>query len=272
MKLTYTFIIFLLTFGLASAQAPCMPDPAFADTIGVFPPPFDSIAEDPIGGIEEVACLNRPYEFVFTLSLGDSLRVPGLGAFIIDSIVLRSEDAISGLPSGLNYSCGTENCTFYRDSSGCVVITGTPDASNDLGEYPLTISGTFHSGFLVLEETVPGPLFPGVYSLVLEANDSEACTTSSVRLVKRSGMQMSISPNPVFGTAQLKLNLPASGVYEYRIYNMLGKEVFSKSAQLSAGRHQYDLDLSFLSNGLYLYSLNDGKNQITKRLMVRRGL
>ena len=272
MKLVYTFLFSLFTLGAVYAQAPCEPDPAFADTLGVFPPPFDTISENPMGGIDKVACVDKPYEFVFTIAIGDSLRIPNLGAFVIDSIELSPDTAITGLPAGLTYECGSPDCIFYRGTNSCVIIKGIPDASNPLGEYPLTITGTFNSGFLSLSETVPGDLFPGTYNLILEANDSEACTTSSVRLVKRSTMEMSISPNPVFGFAKLKMNVPLSGIYEYRIFNMLGKEVFSTPMRLSAGQNQYDLDLSFLNNGLYLYSLSNDRTQITKRLMVRRGL
>ncbi|MEM9846455.1 MAG: T9SS type A sorting domain-containing protein [Bacteroidota bacterium] len=273
MKLIYTFLFSIFTLTMASAQSPCMPDPAFADTLGVFPPPFDSISENPVGGIDKVACVDRPYEFVFTISIGDSLRIPNVGVFAVDSIVLKPEDAITGLPAGLDYACGTENCAFYKDSSSCVVITGTPDASNDLGEYQLTITGTFFSGpFLALEETIPGDLFPGTYSLVLAANNSESCTASSVRLVKREAMEISVVPNPAFGFAKLNMNVPKSGLYEYRVYNMLGRTVLSQSLRLNAGQNQHDLDLSTLSSGLYLYSLNDGQKQVTKRLMIRRGL
>lgn len=271
MKLIYTILFFCFTLSSAFAQNTCEPDQAFADTLGVFPPPFDTLAENPMGGIDKVACLEEPYEFTFTIAIGDSLRIPGFGAFVIDSIVLSPDTAIAGLPSGLNFECGTPDCVFLRGDLNCVSITGTPDASNALGDYPLTITGTFYSGFLALEQTVPGELFPGSYALRLADPDSEDCTVSSVSLVpKKQKLEMNIVPNPVASYGRLRMNVPESGTYQYRLFNLLGAEVFSTPMRLHAGQNDYDLDLSFLTDGLYIYSLSNGKARVTKRLVIRK--
>jgi len=270
MKLIYTFLFTIFAISFSVAQSTCVPDETYRDTLGVFPPPFDTLAENPVGGIDKTACIDKPYEFVFTIAIGDSLRVPNIGAFVIDSIVLSPDTAIGGLPEGMTFNCGTENCVFYKGDLNCVSITGVPDPSNPTGDYPLTITGVFHSGVLALEQTVPGDLFPGAYTLRLEESGSEACTTSSLKLVEQVKLDMSIAPNPTKDFARLNLNVPETDTYTYRIYNLLGAEVFSTPMRLSAGINQYELDLSFLDNGLYLYSLNNDKYQLTKRLIIRK--
>jgi hypothetical protein len=140
-----------------------------------------------------------------------------------------------------------------------------------LGEYPLTITGTFYSGAISLEQSLPGDLFPGSYALRLGASNDPACTTSSVELVRyQEKIEATIAPNPVMSYAKLRVNVPQSGVYQYRLFNMLGAEITNASMRLQAGINEQDLDLSFLADGLYIYSISNGKTQVTKRLMVRK--
>lgn len=269
MKLLSTIFLSLFLASLAFAQAPCEPDPMFSDTLGVFPPPIDTTVENPSEGIDLVACIGKPYDFTFTIAIGDSLRVQTF-VLPVDSITMSPDTAVAGLPTGLTYSCGSANCIFLKDSTSCISITGTPDESNEPGEYLLTIEGTFHSGFFAQATTIPGDFFPGFYTLKLEAADSEACTTSSTEELFAPKMEMSISPNPTSSFARLKVDVPKSGVYQYRIYNMLGREVFNTPIRLSAGTSQQEFDFGFLPNGLYLYSLSNENMQLTKRLVIRK--
>jgi len=269
MKLLSTIFLSFFMASLAFAQIPCEPDPMFTDTLGVFPPPIDTTVENPSEGIDVVACIGKPYEFTFTIAIGDSLR---LQTFVlpVDSITMSPDTAVMGLPMGLTYNCGSENCVFLKDTVSCISISGIPDESNTPGEYPLTIAGTFHSGFFSQSTTIPGDFFPGFYTLRLEAADSEACTTSSTDEFISPKMEMSISPNPTSSFARLKVDVPENGVYQYRIYNMLGREVFNTPIRLSAGQSEYEFDFGFLPNGLYLYALSNEKMQLTKRLVIRK--
>lgn len=224
-----------------------------------------------MGGIDKVACVDKDYEFTFTIAVGDSLDIPGFGAFPIDSIVLSPDTAIGGLPAGLTFECGTPDCIFRQGDLSCVAITGVPSSTNALGDYPLTITGTFFSGAISLAQTLPGDLFPGSYVLRVAASNDPACTASSVELVRYNDkIEATIAPNPVMSYAKLRINAPRSGTYQYRLYNMLGAEIINVPMRLQAGMNEQDLDLSFLSDGLYIYSVNDGKTQVTKRVMIRK--
>lgn len=269
MKLLSTIFLSLFLASLALAQAPCEPDPMFSDTLGVFPPPIDTTVENPSEGIDVVACIGKPYNFTFTIAIGDSLRIQTF-VLPVDSITMSPDTAVTGLPVGLTYDCGFPDCTFLKDTTSCISISGTPDESNTPGEYPLVIAGSFHSGVFNQPTTIPGDFFPGFYTLRLEAADSEACTTSSTEELFAPKMEMSTSPNPTSGFSTLKVDIPTSGVYQYRIYNMLGREVFNAPLRLNVGTSQHEFDFGFLPNGLYLYSLSNEKMQLTKRLIIRK--
>ncbi|MEM8526777.1 MAG: T9SS type A sorting domain-containing protein [Bacteroidota bacterium] len=269
MKLLSTIFLSLFLVPFVFAQSPCEPDPMFTDTLGVFPPPIDTTVENPSEGIDVIACIGKPYDFTFTIAIGDSLRIQTF-VLAVDSITMSPDTAVMGLPAGLTYDCGFPDCTFLRDTTSCISISGVPDESNTPGEYLLTIEGSFHSGFLTQPTTIPGEFFPGFYTLKLEAADSEVCATSNTNKIVTPQLEMSISPNPTSSFARLKVEVPESDVYQYRIFNMLGREVFNAPIRLNVGTSEHEFDFGFLPNGLYLYSLSNENMQLTRRLIIRK--
>lgn len=267
-------IIFtILSLGLfvnviAAQDAPCQPDETFRDSVGVFPLPFDAEAS-PEGGITEIACVGKPYEFVFTIVIGDTLNLSG-AQFVIDSIIMDQDSALTGIPSGMDYSCNPPSCGFYKDSSGCVVISGITDESVAPGDYPLTITGLVYSGFIELPLTFPNPaIAPGSYSLTVEAADSENCITSSVSTFVQGIDNFQIAPNPAHTNGFLDISVASTGTYELSILDLLGRTVYQNALQLGVGDHRIPLDLSGLESGTYFYRLSDGVSFASKKLAIR---
>lgn len=271
MKQLYVCIALLMaSLSLMAQDAPCIPDEMLQDSVGVFPLPFDEEIR-PEGGITEVACIDQPYEFVFTIVLGDTLVVSGISA-VIDSVQFSPDTAFVGLPTGLTYECSTPDCKFFNGGSGCVVIKGTPDASNRSGLYPLEIIGTIFTGGLPVELSFPNPgIAEGTYDITLDEPDSENCTTSSTFDFSSKGqVGLQFNPNPTSGYGTLDVEAPSNDIYQFRLFNLLGKELFHAPMQLNKGNNRIDMDVSFLPDGIYLYSLSDGKSQVTKRLAVKK--
>ncbi len=262
MKLIYTFFLSLAAVALF-AQAPCQPDPMYADTIGVFPAPFDAEA-NPDGGITEAACIGEPYEFVLTAVIGDTLSLSGVPV-VLDSLVIVSVD---GLPAGLDFGCSTDNCVVTTaDTAACLVISGTPDETNEAGVYPLVLNAIIYSGFVELELTFPNPLIaPGTYDLTLNAMGE--CEPSNVFNSSQAGFGFGFAPNPVMDFGELTIEVPQAGEYEYVIYNLLGRAVQRQQLRLQAGVNRQLVDVQNLPKGIYLHSMQYDNERVTKRLIV----
>lgn len=263
MKLIYTFIFSLVAISLF-AQAPlCQPNAAYTDTIGVFPAPYDE-ATNPDGGITEDACIGEPYEFILTAVIGDTLMLAG-APIILDSLVILS---IDGLPSGLTTGCNPSSCVVtMTDTSACLIISGTPDETNEAGVYSLVLNAIIYSGFVELELTFPNPLIaPGTYDLTLNAMGE--CSPSNVYELSNTGLGFGFAPNPVTEFGELTIEAPEAGEYEYVIYNILGRAVQREEMRLQAGINRQGINVQNLPAGIYLHSIQRGNKRVTKRLIV----
>lgn len=82
---------------------------------------------------------------------------------------------------------------------------------------------------------------------------------------------LSITPNPVIDSSTLNFSNVQKGTYQVRVFNVLGREVWSNFYEL-AGNNKIEVDFGGLRKGTYLYSLIDdtGKTITTKRLLVLR--
>ena len=78
-----------------------------------------------------------------------------------------------------------------------------------------------------------------------------------------------VFPNPSSG--QLKLLLPETGISQAQIecYSMKGERVYSKIVELSGSELSIQLDLSFLSGGLYLLRVSTNRLSYTDRIIIR---
>ena len=62
-------------------------------------------------------------------------------------------------------------------------------------------------------------------------------------------------PNPFNPTTNIKFEIPLNANVTIKIYDLLGREVFSVSEYKQAGSYEMMFDGSNLASGLYFYSL-----------------
>ncbi|MEM8486802.1 MAG: DUF5060 domain-containing protein [Bacteroidota bacterium] len=77
-------------------------------------------------------------------------------------------------------------------------------------------------------------------------------------------------PNPVRQKTTIAFELPAAGQVDLNIYDMLGRQIKGiTQGFLASGTHRYEVDLSTLSTGVYVYRLTvDGASY--QHLLLRR--
>ena len=151
---------------LAYSQS-CQPDSIYRDSsAGVYPKPITPA--NPNGGIDKIACIGKPYEFVFTVNIPDTLTVPGIPTLLhLKSAKIDTSGAILNLPEGISYSCNPPNCEFAKQTTGCIILHGTPSNNAIPGIYKPEITLTINTTLFPVTVKYPGPYFPGEYLLTL---------------------------------------------------------------------------------------------------------
>lgn len=273
-------VILLMMFGcflsqLASAQ--CVPDPIYKDsTFGVYPRPYDPVAF-PSGGIKQSACIGKPYKFVFTVKVPDSVAVPQLGGLKLklDSIKLDKKKAgtVTGLPVGISYDCNTPNCTFAAKTSGCTYLYGVAANSNTAGDYEIGIKLTaYFSTFLgpITYELNAKDLATGKYILKLEPNNASSCFVSSIKDQNENISFINAKPNPATDFTTISFYAQEDENLDFIVADMSGKVVYKENRAAQHGINTLDLNTSNLTEGVYIYYLNSKQGRIANRLVISK--
>ena len=177
------FTIFLFCLSLVSQSSIaqfCRPDSTLRDSsAGVYPKPITPT--NPNGGINKKACINKPYEFTFTVVVPDTVQIPILPAPLpLEKVAIDTLNAIANLPKGIGYSCNPPNCVFKKNEFGCLLLHGTPTTDNLPGDFKpvIKLKLTVNVGVPFDYSTeYPGPAFPGEY--ILTVLDENNCATNN---------------------------------------------------------------------------------------------
>jgi len=253
-------ILFLLLFAgtqVAIAQD-CEPDPQYADApAGVYPLP-DSVGS-PTSSLP-TGFENQPYELLFTAVVPDTTTIeltPGNPSLLdLDNVTLLD---IEGLPPGLSYSCNPPDCIFPDESQGCVLISGTPTQA---GTYSLLVNTTVGVGVAMLPVTFPGLLVAGEYKILIDEDIAVDDVAEDVL-----GLGQNI-PNPFSNFTEIQIDTKRSGLFEFKVYNVLGKLLYDEKVTLSVGKNTITFDGSQLHSGIYFYSVGQGNDRVTRRMVV----
>ncbi|HMW39481.1 MAG: T9SS type A sorting domain-containing protein [Saprospiraceae bacterium] len=255
MKQFFTFFLLLCFFSTANAQN-CVPDSTYRDSsAGVYPRPV--IPGGTGKGIDKKACINKPYEFVFTVTIPDTLTIPGIPFLInLNFAKIDTTGAISNLPKGITYACNPPNCTYPKKTLGCLILKGTPTSDNLPGNYKPVIKLTIGSLLGNLQIDYPGVQFPGEY--ILELLDQNCLiATKDIHIVNDQ-----FYPNPTEGW----INSREDDISDLRLTDPLGRLI---SFQKSTTDSKFLLPEN-LNDGFYLLSWKSrNKNYIQKILLQR---
>jgi len=76
-------------------------------------------------------------------------------------------------------------------------------------------------------------------------------------------------PNPFNPSTTIEFSIPEKGLISLKIYNILGQEVAQVlNRSLTAGSYSVDFDASQLSSGMYVYSIQAGNVEVSKKMML----
>ncbi len=224
----------------------CEPDSAFLASGDIIDPlPFvnDTIGE----GFTVPACIGELYEQLMFVRLPSTINL-GLPLGITSVRI----DSVTNLPVGMSYVCSRANCDFPADSTGCILLTGTPTADNAPGEYELEIFVTVASTLGPLPINIPNEtLVPGTYILTVNDPAITSCIASS-RDLDLQPVSFQIFPNPALQQTMLEWESDHQGIGELEVRNSTGQVVRSQSVNYNVGTQQELVDLRDLPSGLYM--------------------
>ena len=81
--------------------------------------------------------------------------------------------------------------------------------------------------------------------------------------------KFNIYPNPSSGLFNLALNSNFKSDVTVALYDTKGKLVKLKSEHINTGSNFIEFNANNLAEGLYLINLTDGKNSISRQIIIR---
>jgi hypothetical protein len=236
MKRIFTLLALVGLTGTAWAQ--CTPDASNTSDL-IYPAPQDLNTDLEVGvAYDETITLNVPADTTIFISVD------------IDSVTISN---VSGLPSGINYQCQNSTCSTPGGQQGCVSIFGTPDQA---GTYTVNLEITVHTALTTLPQTET------ITVVVSEPNSVANLTAEQVGLT--------VYPNPVKESANVRFNMSSESEVSVRVFNVLGGVVYQSQEIGSVGVNSIVLPSQSWNAGYYLLNIEiDGKQFNQKFSIIR---
>ncbi len=187
----------------------------------------------------------------------------------IDVIWLDTRDDPGGLNSSLYYSSSVDAGNSWsknqRLSEAFDPHVGWPQQQK-MGDYFDMVS----------DESGANIAWAGTFNGEEDVYYGRISTLVGVEEEKGPGVPSHFSlsqnyPNPFNPSTQIGFSVPQSGFVSLKVYDLLGKEVFTLvDGVIDAGYHQVTLDAGKLTTGVYFYRLTSGTFSDTKKLLLMK--
>ena len=247
-----TLLTLALAFAFIVAQAQCTPDAQFT-LPGIYP--------DSATGLS-TAIVGQAYNEVITIISPLDTSVMILGQAVPVTIQTIELTSVTGLPASFSYDCATANCTFSGGSTSCAVLISPSPTVAEVGLYQIIMNTT---------TTVDAGLF-GIqtqddvidYYYINVAN-----ATAVVNQFNDFTFELKdIFPNPVNSNAKIQFISGNSTDIVFTVFNHLGEKIEEKNIAATRGINDIEISANDYANGMYLYSINNGMQIVSKRMIV----
>lgn len=238
----------LLLVGVQQSIAQCTP--ASFTTPGIIPDSATGLSSGMVG-------LTYLQVLQMRVPTDTTVVVTGLGTVTatIDSIMLVS---FSALPPGLSYNTNPANAKFPGGTNGCVAISGTPTVA---GTYqPVAVTKT-KAHYLFINFTQ----YDTIDYYTINIANAVGLSENNNHLHFELGQNQ---PNPGNEATVIPYSVAKAGTVRLQVLNMLGNVVLMKEEEVRAGINEMQLDTRDLAPGLYIYSLESGKDKATRRMVI----
>ncbi len=161
------------------------------------------------------------------------------------------------------YFCGTSIGLFSADSLAIHDATnpGTQWTQEGLQEFGNTI--------------VPHVFCRDIDQMVAVATHGSGIYTNhygwnvGVGNIANTATNINVYPNPTHEKVNVQWQNISEQTLHFTLYDLSGKIVFDNQKKYSLGKNSETIDLSSLSSGVYLLTMNNGKENFTKKIIVQ---
>lgn len=178
----------------------------------------------------------------------------------VDSIGVTN---VYDLPTGFTWAANTTSGYFAGGTSGCIAIYGTPAAGQE-GTYPIRIRINAIGSLMGMPAQLPDTIYG--YKIVIYDN-------THVGIVDSRKFNFDVTgnfPNPAQQYTDITITSKDDANARISLMNMVGANVVTDKIHLFPGENNYRLNTSNLSNGVYFYTIDNGAQKITKKIIVSR--
>jgi hypothetical protein len=112
---------------------------------------------------------------------------------------------------------------------------------------------------------IPLPIIPGFDPISNNESDNLTGTFNSDLLT-----EFSIYPVPNNGKFAISITSLKQDNYSINIYNSLGVEVYNLKNLTISGFHKQQVDISSVSEGVYMVILRNADNYAAKRVLIKK--
>jgi hypothetical protein len=200
--------------------------------------------------------INVPYTETISIKIPETTDAFGINGGTVKNIKI---DSVVGLEPNLTYQCSAANCTFPGNSTGCVLITGTP---TQVWDKPIVVKVTAEVSISVITQKVKRDI-TGYRCVVTGPTGIEALGTTKFEVGQNT-------PNPVTGKSEIPFSVANNEQVDFKVYNMLGAVVFSATYKAERGHNIITIEANSFAPGVYVYSVGNATQTITKRMIVSR--
>ena len=257
MKKLLLFLTFVCAILLGYSQNGCTPDPQFT-VAGVYPDSAIGLTNAYVGqAYSENITLITPLDTTVPNPIGGTMTVT------IDSINLTS---VTGLPLNFGYTCDPPNCSFLGGTSSCAELYSIVNPTiADTGVYPIIFETTTYLSNVPLIGTTSQNDIIDYYTITISATNLSAIFD---KLYNYTFELRDVLPNPVNDQSKIQFITGEPNDIVFSLFYYLGEKIEERNIAASRGVNDISINANNYPNGMFLYSINNGVQIVSKRMVI----
>ena len=244
-----------LAFAFIGANAQCTPAPQFTDA-GIYPDSASGISPAYVGQLynQNITIITPIDTFVANPLGGADILVT------IDNIDLTN---VTGLPSSFSYECDPPNCSFSGGTIACAELYSAGPSSSEIGSHQIIFATTTYVSNVPFINTTTQDDVIDYYYLNISSS------TNTINKFNDFTFELKdIFPNPVNNNAKIQFISGSSADIVFTVFNYLGEKIEERNIAATRGINDIEISANDYANGVYLYSINNGIQLVSKRMII----